>query len=95
MADFMGRYCRGLITGMWPLMWGVILTKYLQARPLCCPCRDATIQPLLSPRGRNRSHHMSSTSTLTALCLPMLPTGPEQHAWALARGGGHLCRQHG
>lgn len=47
-SALMGQFCRGLIPGMWPLMWGIVLTKYLQVRtkgllPRCfSPC---------SPRG--------------------------------------------
>ncbi|GIL81052.1 hypothetical protein Vretimale_9243 [Volvox reticuliferus] len=29
-SRLMGRFCDGLILGMWPLMWGTVLTKYLQ-----------------------------------------------------------------
>ncbi|KAG2486121.1 hypothetical protein HYH03_015216 [Edaphochlamys debaryana] len=31
-AELMARFCRGLIPGMWPLMWGIVLTKYLQVQ---------------------------------------------------------------
>ncbi|KXZ46433.1 hypothetical protein GPECTOR_43g869 [Gonium pectorale] len=31
-AALMGRFCDGLIPGMWPLMWGIVLTKYLQVQ---------------------------------------------------------------
>ncbi|EFJ45163.1 hypothetical protein VOLCADRAFT_106116 [Volvox carteri f. nagariensis] len=31
-AQLMGRFCNGLIPGMWPLMWGTVLTKYLQVQ---------------------------------------------------------------
>eukprot|EP00198_Chlamydomonas_reinhardtii_P010969 XP_001700306.1 predicted protein [Chlamydomonas reinhardtii] len=31
-SDLMGRFCVGLIPGMWPLMWGIVLTKYLQVQ---------------------------------------------------------------
>ncbi len=31
-SELMGQFCRGLIPGMWPLMWGIVLTKYLQVR---------------------------------------------------------------
>ncbi|GLI60793.1 hypothetical protein VaNZ11_003027 [Volvox africanus] len=31
-SRLMGRFCDGLILGMWPLMWGTVLTKYLQVQ---------------------------------------------------------------
>ncbi|GLC56361.1 hypothetical protein PLESTB_001096400 [Pleodorina starrii] len=31
-AALMGRFCNGLILGMWPLTWGTVLTKYLQVQ---------------------------------------------------------------
>lgn len=31
-AALVGQFCWRLIPGLWPLMWGVVLTKYLQVR---------------------------------------------------------------
>ncbi|PNH02895.1 putative transporter C11D3.06 [Tetrabaena socialis] len=31
-SRLMGEFCEGLIFGIWPLMWGIILTKYLQVQ---------------------------------------------------------------
>jgi len=37
LAQMSGSFCKGLIPGLWPLMWGLVATKLLQTRNIVMP----------------------------------------------------------